>query len=106
MLRRQSNVSSDAPDGSAGISVVEPPPFFHGVVRQSTARMTFTAGRSSAQARQVELFLPRAIEGEVGAGHGLDPHPRGGAGPYSTVRAVAIHLRTLSHQSQSRGPQT
>jgi hypothetical protein len=33
MLMRQANVSSEAPDGSTAISVVEPPPFFHGVVR-------------------------------------------------------------------------
>ena len=38
-LTRQTNVSSEAPSGDAAISVVEPPPFFHGVVRQSPARM-------------------------------------------------------------------
>ena len=31
MLMRQSKVSSEAPGGATAISVVEPPPFFHGV---------------------------------------------------------------------------
>src|SRR5260370_149256 len=88
MLTRQSNVSSDAPDGSAAISVVEPPPFFHGVVRQSTARMTFTAGRSSAQARQVELVRPRAIDGEVVAGIGVSHHAGGRIVPQHAADAV------------------
>jgi hypothetical protein len=34
MLTRQSNVSSEAPSGLTAISVVEPPPFFHGVALQ------------------------------------------------------------------------
>src|SRR5260370_2673401 len=82
MLTRQSNVSSDAPDGSAAISVVEPPPFFQGVVRQSLARMIFNAGPSSAQARQVELVRPRPIDGRVVAGIRVAPHPGGRVVPH------------------------
>src|SRR6202030_3434840 len=43
MLTRQSKASSEAPAGPIAISVVEPPPFFHGVVLQSPARMIRTA---------------------------------------------------------------
>ncbi|HTC98134.1 MAG TPA: hypothetical protein VK734_10435 [Bradyrhizobium sp.] len=42
MLMRQSKLSRVAPNGAAAISVVEPPPFFHGVVRQSLARTILT----------------------------------------------------------------
>src|SRR5260370_3666798 len=81
MLTRQSNVPSDAPGGSAAISVVEPPPFFHGVVRQSLARTIFNIGRPSAQARQVELVRPGAIDRKVVAGIGMTHHAGGGIVP-------------------------
>src|SRR5260370_18095661 len=55
-LMRQANVSSEAPDGSIAISVVEPPPFFQGVVRYSLARMIFNAGLPSAHALLDQLF--------------------------------------------------
>jgi indole-3-glycerol phosphate synthase len=42
MLMRQSKLSRVAPGGATAISVVEPPPFFHGVVRQSLARTILT----------------------------------------------------------------
>jgi hypothetical protein len=41
MLTRQSKLSSEASIGPTAISVVEPPPFFHGLVRQLAARMIF-----------------------------------------------------------------
>jgi hypothetical protein len=41
MLMRQSNISSEAPGGSTAISVVEPPPFFHGVARRATSADDF-----------------------------------------------------------------
>ena len=56
MLMRQSNVSSDAPEGPTAISVVEPPPFFHGVVRQSPARMISTGQFLSARLGRSSLF--------------------------------------------------
>ena len=40
MLTRQSNVASPAPSGETAISVVSPPPFFHGMRRYSRARIT------------------------------------------------------------------
>src|SRR5258708_20233352 len=88
LLTRQSNVSSDARDGSAAISVVEPPPFFQGVVGQSLARMIFNAGPSSAQARQVELVRPRAIDGEVVGGMGVSHHAGGGIVPQHAADAL------------------
>src|SRR5580704_10643747 len=81
MLTRQSKLSSDAPAGATAISVVEPPPFFHGVVRQSLARMIFTAWLASAQARQVELVFPGAIDRQLIAGVGMAHHAGGGIVP-------------------------
>src|SRR6202011_1414168 len=81
MLMRQPNISNDAPSGAAAISVVEPPPFFQGVVRQSLARTIFNAGLSSAQARQIEVVCPRAIDGDVVAGIGMSHHASGGDVP-------------------------
>ena len=62
MLTRQSKSSSEAPAGWTAISVVEPPPFFQAVVRQSLARTTFTASyRPSRLGRSRLLFFAHSI---------------------------------------------
>src|ERR1700730_18028108 len=102
MLMRQSNISNDAPSGAAAISVVEPPPFFQGVVRQSLARTIFNAELPSAQARQIEVVCPCAIDGDVVAGIGMSHHASGGIVPQHAGVARGRPPRGLTHQHPAR----
>src|SRR5260370_42118522 len=104
MLMRPSNICNEAPSGAAGFAVVEPPPFFQGVVRQSLARTIFNAGLSSAQARQIEVVWPRAIDGDVVAGIGMSHHPSGGDRSATWASDAGLARATGHQQTPSRRP--
>src|SRR5260370_23953988 len=104
MLMRPSNICNEAPSGAAGFAVVEPPPFFQGVVRQSLARTIFNAGLSSAQARQIEVVCPRAIDGDVVAGIGMSHHASGGRRSHHPPPAPGPPPRAPPPAPQSPAP--